>query len=182
MAKKKNNQTVVNNIESINLNINCDELAEAIVKAQNRAQEIHQSNPTKTKIKLKDFFKAIWLILCNKADTQGELTASLFSLMINLVFKFVALLCVIVFCMVIFVAIQCIKQGFEAGNEIWWYIASGFLFVVAIVVLLYTILIWGASNEVEKEKDRNYIVSVFSGIVSFAALIIAVIALAKEVG
>ena len=39
MAKKKNNQTVVNNIESVNLDIDYDKLAEAIVKAQQKAKE-----------------------------------------------------------------------------------------------------------------------------------------------
>ena len=33
-----------------------------------------------------------------------------------------------------------------------------------------------------QEKDRNYIISVFSGIVSFAALKVALVALFKEVG
>ena len=33
-----------------------------------------------------------------------------------------------------------------------------------------------------QEKDRNYIISVFSGIVSFAALIVALVALFKGVG
>lgn len=39
MAKKKNNQTVVNNIESVNVDIDYDKLAEAIVKAQKIEKE-----------------------------------------------------------------------------------------------------------------------------------------------
>ena len=38
------------------------------------------------------------------------------------------------------------------------------------------------NKEIETEKDRNYIISVFSGIVSFAALIVALVALFKGVG
>ena len=38
------------------------------------------------------------------------------------------------------------------------------------------------NNKIETEKDRNYIISVFSGIVSFAALIVALVVLFKEVG
>ena len=38
MAKKKNNQTVVNNIESVNLDIDYDKLAKAIVDAQKQAE------------------------------------------------------------------------------------------------------------------------------------------------
>ena len=39
MAKKKSNPTVVNNIESVNMEIDYDKLAEAIVKAQQKAEE-----------------------------------------------------------------------------------------------------------------------------------------------
>lgn len=38
MAKKKNNTTVVNNIDSVNVEIDYDKLAEAIVKAQQKAE------------------------------------------------------------------------------------------------------------------------------------------------
>ena len=37
-------------------------------------------------------------------------------------------------------------------------------------------------HEMAKEKDRDYVVAVFSGIVSFAALIVALVALLKGVG
>lgn len=39
MAKKKSNPTVVNNIESVNMELDYDKLAEAIVKAQQKAEE-----------------------------------------------------------------------------------------------------------------------------------------------
>ena len=39
MAKKKNNTTVVNNIDSVNLEIDYDKLAEAIVKARKKEEE-----------------------------------------------------------------------------------------------------------------------------------------------
>lgn len=39
MAKKRNNPIVVNNIESVNLDIDYDKLAEAIVEAQQKAKE-----------------------------------------------------------------------------------------------------------------------------------------------
>lgn len=46
-------------------------------------------------------------------------------------------------------------------------------------VALYSILLWKSAKEVEAETDRNYIISMFSGVVSFAALIVALVALAK---
>ena len=47
-------------------------------------------------------------------------------------------------------------------------------------ILFGTILI-GSANEIEREKDRNYIADVFSGIIGFVALIVALIALYKQI-
>ena len=68
-----------------------------------------------------------------------------------------------------------------------WNIASnivGILFaiLVSVTVLLYMVIFWGAANDVKHEKDKNYVISVFSGLVSVAALIVAVVALFKGVG
>ena len=54
--------------------------------------------------------------------------------------------------------------------------------VLLISLGAYCIIMWKAAKEIEREKDKNFIVSVFSGIVSFAALIVALVALFKEVG
>ena len=50
------------------------------------------------------------------------------------------------------------------------------------VIFLLSWILWKSAKEIETEKDRNYIISVFSGIVSFAALIVALVALFKGVG
>ena len=57
-----------------------------------------------------------------------------------------------------------------------------FAMALFVVLLLYSFLLWKSAKEIETEKDRNYIISVFSGIVSFAALIVALVALFKGVG
>ena len=57
-----------------------------------------------------------------------------------------------------------------------------FVAALFVVLVLYSFLLWKSAKEIETEKDRNYIISVFSGIVSFAALIVALVALFKGVG
>ena len=57
-----------------------------------------------------------------------------------------------------------------------------FAIALFVVLVLYSFLLWKSAKEIETEKDRNYIISVFSGIVSFAALIVALVALFKGVG
>ncbi len=182
MAKKKNNQTVVNNIESLSLNIDCNELAEAIVKAQQRAEEQQYNSEIKTKITVKDFFRAIYQIIRNKDNTQGKLTISLFAILVSMTFKLIAVIGFLVTIAGTIIAVKCILHGLDVGNIAVWIISAIGLIVLSVFIFLYSVIIWGASNEVEKEKDKNYIVSVFSGIVSFAALIIAIIALVKGVG
>ena len=53
--------------------------------------------------------------------------------------------------------------------------------LIGFVAGSYAVLLWKAAKEIEIEKDKNYIVSVFSGLVSFAALIIALVALFQGV-
>ena len=47
------------------------------------------------------------------------------------------------------------------------------------VAVVYSLVLWRAAKEVNTEKDRNYIIALFSGVVSFAALIVALVALVK---
>ena len=62
-------------------------------------------------------------------------------------------------------------------------IAAIFVIIALIFVILVFSLIFRASaNEIATEKDRNYIISVFSSVVSFAALVVALVALFKGVG
>lgn len=166
----------------INNEIDYDKLAEAIVKAQNQAEKEQCNEENKTKITIKDYIKAIGLILRNKGNTQGNLTVSIFVLLISLTFRFVAFTGFSVSVTGIIVAVKCILHGLDVGNIALWIISAIGLIILSVFIFLYSVIIWGASNEVEKEKDKNYIVSVFSGIVSFAALIIAIIALVKGVG
>lgn len=40
---------------------------------------------------------------------------------------------------------------------------------------------FGSANEIDREKDRSYIADVFSGIFGFVGLIVALIALYKQI-
>jgi NADH:ubiquinone oxidoreductase subunit 6 (subunit J) len=49
--------------------------------------------------------------------------------------------------------------------------------LICVLLFLISVMFRGAANDIKREKDRNYIVALFSGIVSFVALIISIIAL-----
>ena len=73
----------------------------------------------------------------------------------------------------------------EMAIKMNWCWAECFTNIAAILVMLsclvivavYSLIFRGAANDIKYEEDRNYIVAVFSGIVSFVALIISIIAL-----
>ena len=54
-----------------------------------------------------------------------------------------------------------------------------FIALVCVLLFLLSVLFRGAANDLKSEKDRNYIVALFSGLTSFAALIVALVALIK---
>ena len=70
-------------------------------------------------------------------------------------------------------------QGWQViGNII--LVISGI--VISLAMMLYMILLWGAANEMEHETDKNYIIEVFSGMISIASLVVAIIALSRVIG
>ena len=54
--------------------------------------------------------------------------------------------------------------------------------ILAVLFPMLSLIMRGIANEIGREKDKNYIIAAFSGIVSFVALIVALIALFKGVG
>ena len=152
--RKRNRKVVVHN--HIN-EIDYDKLAEAMVKAQD-ISEVEENK-------------------------KRKFTSGSFAMLIMIAFYvfsiFVALL-----------AASLILALVVSWNTLQWdgstnivvsILTIAFCIVFAIVLGLYAVLLWKSAKEIETEKDRNYIISVFSGIVSFAALLVALVALFKGV-
>ena len=158
MAKKKDKPQVINNIDNLHLEIDYDKLAEAIVKAQEEIQE--------------------------KNNGAKSFTSSAFATITSLAFRGVAILgWIVAFAMIvatwnIFITLEWLTL-IEVIKNIMIIVVGLALFLM---IFLYSLLLWKAAKEIEKEKDRNYIIAVFSGIVSLAALIVALVALFKGVG
>ena len=158
MAKKKDKPQGIKNIQKLNLEIDYDKLAEAIVKAQEKSE--------------------------NEANKSKKFTSGTFAMIISLAFHGVAILGWLIALATPITIINMAKSF--VWNEVNAIVGNVFsiAFAAALfaVVVLYSFLLWKSAKEIETEKDRNYIISVFSGIVSFAALIVALVALFKGVG
>ena len=175
MRKHRRNITIINN------KIDYDKLAEAIVNAQRKVEEPIEEKVTNVKISPKLFLKNIWYIIINKKSTNGELTIGVFSLITSFIFKFVS-------CIGFLLAVSMVGLTVYEFFRLDWTGISFFknimtiLLVVstAIIIFMYSVMMLGASREVEKEKDRNYTIALFSGVVSFVALVVAGIDLFKR--
>lgn len=143
MAKKKQN-TVVNNIDSVNIEIDYDKLAEAIVKANTKQQEIYSASREWMKYILTPIFWGVSAvsgilaiimfisILQNITDVfeSGTLTD-----VIVFLFKFLATFFTGGFCVFSIVAAKEIDKENDRT-----YIASIFSNIVAIVALIVSLV------------------------------------------
>ena len=157
MAKKKEKPQIINNIGELNLDIDYDKLAEAIVKAQDEKQQ------------------------CEKKS----FVSNSFAFWISLFFRFVppvgVVACILGFCALI-KYVTCAAVWNTAYDIIVNILMIWLIVLILLALVGYFIIMWKAAKEIEQEKDKNFIVAVFSGIVSFAALIVALVALFKGVG
>jgi len=178
MGKKKQ-PVAVNNINQLNLEIDYDKLAEAIVRALEKAKEPPKDSEV---AKRKRVWLAVRSILKGEKSNDGRFLAAPFAFVVSIVFRVVALmgaLAITVFDFgVVYSLVMAEWQGVSIAANIVIIIIS---FALTVAGLLYMVVFWGAANDVEHEKDKNYVISVFSGLMSVAALIVAIISLYKGI-
>ena len=122
----------------------------------------------------KTFWAKVWCVITNKKlENSNFLTMSVAALM-QLFFNFIALI-------LTFTAILCVVAFFSivCSNGDKQYLLN-YIFGAPLMLML-ALITRGIANEIGREEDRNYIFTAFSGIVSFIALIVALIALFKQV-
>ena len=175
MAKKKDKPQVINNIGELNLEIDYDKLAEAIVKAQNFATI--QENDCKDEESFLD--KAI-----DGKIPKGKFFSQTLSKIMQIFFSVLAIasiLFVLYFGWMVINYLHSVSwNGFENITEnIFFASLLGLLIIFDIVFVFFTVKI---ANEIGEEQDKNYIISAFSSVVSLVALIVALVALFKGVG
>lgn len=178
---KKDKQSVVNNIKELNLEIDYDKLAEAIVKAQKKATESEETEKS-TKEK-RNLFVNIGRILRGERSKDGRMLSAPFEIFISSLYRTIAIMgCIMIVIFNISAVIVLINASWQDLAIISNIISIILTISISFLGFLVMVLFWGAANEIEHEKDKNYIIGVFSGIVSVAALIVAIIALYKSVG
>ena len=153
MAKKKDKPQVINNIQELNLEIDYDKLADAMVKAQEKT--------------------------ITDANQSKKFTSGMFSMSAFVILRLAASLGAIIS---LIIALSCFEMFKAFAWSNFGLVIKNIIQIITQISLVllsafYSILLWKSAKEIETEKDLNYIIAVFSGIVSFAALIVALIAL-----
>ena len=159
----------------LQVNIDYDKLVESFIKAQKNIQEDPKEKSSK-KIK---FFKSVLLILQGKKDTQDRMTIGIMVIPLVILFKMIS---VVGFLSVPVSAYVIIKYIIAIEWIISWNLIGNIIAIILFAILLcivfiFSVLIWGASNEIEKSDDKHFVAAVFSGIVSLVALVVSFIAL-----
>ncbi len=139
-------------------------------------------NPTKLEDKKIGFWRAVWLIIRGKGSENSSFATALLSGLLSIGFN-------ILFGLSIFVLAAAICATVKLSFGMAWecayifnnVVALAFMALICILLFLISIMFRGAANDIKCEKDRNYVVALFSGIVSFVALIVAIMALLKDV-
>ena len=189
MAKKKDKPQVINNIGELNLEIDYDKLAEAIVRAQktsaimdNQESTNYANEPKKSR--WKTFWCNSYHIVINDNKGESNFLASSLVVIIQALFNVISFL---LFC--ISLSILCF-----VGRRIYdWVLGVQTDIIVNIIFILISLCMFGVgillilvfrgiANDIGREKDKHYIISVFSGLTSLLALIVSIIALFVGVG
>ena len=151
--------------------IDYEKLAEAIVVAERKANEAQKDNQVRQKISV---WKSIGYIMKGKSSEDGRYLVGPFAVLAALFFRILA---VATFISLLLVDI------FAVWNWDWFWAALGNTLIFLIwlmanpVLFLLLFLFLGAANDIENEKDRSIVLSVFSGITSIVAIVIAIIAI-----
>ena len=172
--KNKGKPQVINNIKELNLEIDYEKLANAIIESQNKLASSNESTESEL-----DFFD----VTLFRAPVKNFFSFSLTKAMAWL-FYILAIASTIITIEILPLFVKWTYEYFQAELVTWLAYVVCALSIVAFLLISMVLfcILFNIAREIKKEQDRNYIISVFSGIVSFAALIVALVALFKGVG
>ena len=127
------------------------------------------------------FQENVWSVICNKEDAIEGVTKATLSITMSVVLNSLSAMLCVISGIGVFIAVQQAWLA-EWGNGLWISNIATLLFTLLLCAtsLMFALLLRGCANEVERESDKNYLVAVFSALTSFAALVVALVALLKE--
>lgn len=192
--KKNQRSTIHNYIENINVDIDYDKLAKAIVIAQNQVDEDKAKEQERQKEeRLKEWHKIVHYKECPKNSgkkktilcgirnfvwgfyvlmTFKRKNAKNISITFNLLQLVTSIMFSIIKWFLYFITFLSVGKVIQ-GQLVWM--------ICVLESIIFARFFRVASFEIDNMSDRQYIIAIFSATTSFLALVIAVIALILEV-
>jgi len=164
----KNKGTISNhyNIANVNMEIDYDKLAEAIVKANNMPQQEQQPVKTSDKIKWKEFVQLIFSTEKFYKGNKMNGNLALLSAPLILTYKFITGFLILLGLTSLFISVMNIKSLFIYPN----YIIIPFFIFIAILCAVFQSVFRMAAKEVEETNDIQILSAIFSSVVTFIAM------------
>lgn len=130
----------------------------------------------------KEIVRANEEIESRKQKSSKVLTSSM-AMLLSLLFAILGVVIGFFTVAIIYAYVRLFSTINQTNMECGKIVSLHVLICLLILAMVVTVIIMMVSAvEIYREKDRNFIMSAFSGVVGFAALVVAVIALFKGVG
>ncbi len=130
-----------------------------------------------------NFFDAVKSIIKNDKNTDDQLTTGFFAILVSAFFKLLFFASLIFDVIIIIVSVLFfIETSWMGFKQV--VVNVGTIIIIAItifLIFLFGVIFKGISNEIENNKDKNYVISVFSAVTGFIALVIAAVALIRGI-
>lgn len=124
------------------------------------------------------FFLALRDLLMRKRDTGSACTTAAFAFIVSLLFEVLAVVGFVLVVFGIYAGIRTlISADWSAFNAIINIAFLAIWFGIIFVLGLYSVIIWASAKEIERTEDNTFVLGVFSGVTSLAALIVSLVAL-----
>lgn len=179
-------------VKYIHQSIDYDRLAQAIVQAHEQIEKKKEEAESKLDKKILEeettfckkyrfpplrFFIRVWKFLHAK-ESDGRFTSGWMSMLLHWFFISLAIVFGFLTIVLIPAIVVALMKLSWSGIQIFYNIMCLLAVVmIPVVTFLLTLFSLCTAKEVEVEKDRNYLSSVFSGIISLVALVISITAL-----
>jgi len=151
-----------------------DAVCEGLILATQDADETNEERETV------GFWKAVLLIVRGKGSDNSSFATGLLAYVLSFGFNALFWIGILTLLLAIYAIYQVISQmTWENWCNINDILTIVFMVFICMLLFLVSVMFRGAANDMKKEKDRNYIVDLFSGVVSFVALIVSLVALVK---
>lgn len=155
MAKKKERK--IFNIDEVNIEIDYDKLADAIVKANEKQSQQHS-------------FSREWMKFIIYPVFKGT----------TIVTAIVAVCCILYGVVSMCTSLNDITVlQIDPWGSFINFAIGGFFFCVGLFVSSVSFATAMTAKEIDKENDRNYVATMFSNVVALVALIVSLVALVK---